>query len=83
MSCNCDSNPTNNCENPCGVTSTNTAACESLPSQIQNFSDAFFGTVVKTEISGEVTLDLSGTRERRERGSRVIFFVCSPKVLSD
>ena len=58
MSCNCDSNPTNNCENPCGVTSTNTAACESLPSQIQNFSDAFFGTVVKTEISGEVTWSL-------------------------
>lgn len=49
MSCNC---------NPCGSSVTNTAACESLPSQIQNFSDAFFGTIVKTEVDGEVVWNL-------------------------
>jgi len=49
----------NNCgENPCRVTQTNTAACESLPSQISNFSDAFFGEVTKTEIDGVVTWSL-------------------------
>jgi hypothetical protein len=58
MSCSCNNNPTNNCENPCGVTTSNTAACESLPSQIQNFSDAFFGLVVKTEVDGAVTWSL-------------------------
>jgi len=48
-----------NCgSNPCNVTLTNTAACESLPSQIQNFSDQFFGTVVKTEIDGVVSWSL-------------------------
>lgn len=68
MGCNCNDNPTNNCdnprgvrtncENPCGSSVTNTAACEALPSQIQNFSDAFFGTVVKTEVNGVVTWSL-------------------------
>lgn len=47
----------NNC-NPCGHSVTNTAACESLPSQIQNFSDQFFGTIVKTEVDGEVVWNL-------------------------
>lgn len=50
MSCNCS---------PCGDTSvTNTAACESLPSQIENFTKQFFGTVVKTEVDGVVTWSL-------------------------
>lgn len=49
----------NNCgNNPCRVTQTNTAACESLPSQISNFSDQFFGLVVKTEVDGVVTWTL-------------------------
>lgn len=51
MSINCG-------ENPCRVTQTNTAACESLPSQISNFSDQFFGIVVKTEVDGVVTWSL-------------------------
>jgi len=48
----------NVCVNPCRVTTTNTAACESLPSQIQNFTDEFFGTVIKTEVDGEVVWSL-------------------------
>lgn len=43
------------CENPCAVTVTNTANCESLPSLMQNFVAAFFGDVVKTEVDGQVT----------------------------
>jgi hypothetical protein len=46
------------CGNPCGVKPGNTAACESLPSQIQNFTDQFFGQVVKTEVNGEVVWSL-------------------------
>jgi hypothetical protein len=46
------------CSNPCGVTPGNTAACESLPSQIANFTAQFFGTVVKTEINGQVQWSL-------------------------
>lgn len=42
------------CDNPCRRQPGNTAACESLPSQIQNFTLQFFGTVVKTEVNGEV-----------------------------
>ncbi len=57
MSCNCN-NSTTNCTNPCAVTETNTAECESLPSQIQNFTDQFFGEVVKTEVDGQVTWTL-------------------------
>lgn len=44
--------------NPCNTTLTNTAACESLPSQIQNFTEQFFGTVIKTEVDGVVTWSL-------------------------
>lgn len=41
--------------NPCNHTSlTNTAACESLPSQISNFTAQFFGVIVKSEVNGEV-----------------------------
>ena len=47
MSCNCD-------PNPCKVTVTNTADCESLPSQISNFTTQFFGTVTMTEVDNEV-----------------------------
>lgn len=47
-----------NCENPCRVTAHNTPACESLPSQIENFSTQFFGTVVKTEVDGRVVWSL-------------------------
>lgn len=46
------------CGNPCGITQTNTAACESLPSQISNFTLQFFGTVVKTEVDGVVDWSL-------------------------
>jgi hypothetical protein len=59
MGCDCDNNVNpNRCGNPCNVSETNTAACESLPSQIQNFSDAFFGTVIKTETNGIVSWSL-------------------------
>lgn len=44
--------------NPCRVTQTNTAACESLPSQISNFTLQFFGEIFKTEINGVVSWSL-------------------------
>lgn len=46
-----------NCNNPCSTTS-NTATCETLPSQIENFTKQFFGAVVKTEVNGVVTWNL-------------------------
>lgn len=46
------------CNNPCGSSPTNTPACESLPSQIANFTTQFFGSVVKTEINGKVSWSL-------------------------
>jgi hypothetical protein len=46
------------CNNPCNVSSKNTAQCESLPSQIENFTLQFFGTVVKTEVDGVVSWSL-------------------------
>lgn len=49
MSCGCD-----NTNNPCNTSLTNTAACESLPSQISNFTKQFFGTVTKTEVDGQI-----------------------------
>ena len=48
----------NQCSNPCGTSASNTAACETLPSQIQNFTDQFFGQVIKTEVNGEVVWSL-------------------------
>jgi hypothetical protein len=65
MSCNetprrnnpLDCNP-NSCETPCRRSPTNTPACESLPSQIENFTLQFFGTVVKTEVDGVVQWSL-------------------------
>ena len=46
------------CNNPCRAQPGNTSACESLPSQIQNFTLQFFGTVVKTEVNGVVEWSL-------------------------
>jgi len=43
---------------PCGVSEINTAACESLSSQIQNFTTDFFGTVIKSEEDGQVIWSL-------------------------
>lgn len=49
----------NNCgSNPCATSETNTAACESVSSQINNFTLAAFGEVVKTEIDGQVVWSL-------------------------
>lgn len=47
-----------NCSNPCGESCANTAACESLSSQVANFTLQFFGTVVKTEVDGVVSWSL-------------------------
>lgn len=49
MSCN---------TNPCRTHQHNTAACESLPSQIENFTKQFWGELVKTEIDGVVAWSL-------------------------
>jgi hypothetical protein len=46
------------CGNPCTRGPHNSAKCESLPSQIQNFTTQFFGEVVKTEVNGVVTWSL-------------------------
>lgn len=46
------------CNNPCSRGPANTPACESLPSQIQNFTTQFFGVVVKTEVNGQVVWSL-------------------------
>lgn len=56
MSCgSCsDNNHHHRCEDPCHVGHHNTPACESLPSQIANFTTQFFGTVVKSEVNGQV-----------------------------
>lgn len=49
----------NNCDqNPCVTSETNTAACESVSSQINNFVLHFFGELVKTEINGQVVWSL-------------------------
>jgi len=46
------------CNNPCGAGPRNTAKCESLPSQIENFTTQFFGTVVKSVVNGKVVWTL-------------------------
>lgn|GEM_PF-2404345 len=43
---------------PCTTCPTNSADCETLPSALQNFIDAFFGSVTKTEVNGVVTWTL-------------------------
>jgi hypothetical protein len=61
MGCNCDgpsSNIHQDCENPCHRSPANTPQCESLPSQISNFTLQFFGVVVKTEVNGQVVWSL-------------------------
>lgn len=65
--CGCNKTPRNvldcnssieSCQNPCCAGPSNSAACESLPSQIENFTLQFFGTVVKTEVDGIVSWSL-------------------------
>lgn len=46
------------CNNPCGHGPHNSAKCESVPSQIANFTQQFFGDVVKTEVNGVVSWSL-------------------------
>lgn len=57
MSCS-QCNSTSCCGNPCCQCPANSAACETLPSALSNFVDAFFGSVVKTEVNGVVTWTL-------------------------
>lgn len=56
--CSCGCGSSSGCKRrphgPCGPLPPNTAACESLPSQIENFTKQFFGELVKTEIDGRV-----------------------------
>lgn len=47
MSCNCNQNPCC-CENPCGSCTETSTTVESLPSALDNFIAAFFGTLEKT-----------------------------------
>ena len=56
--CNSFNIPGDCCNNPCRVTRHNSAQCEDLPSQIQNFTLQFFGTIVKSEVDGAVTWSL-------------------------
>lgn len=60
MSCGCNGEVENNNSGctPCGTCPENSAAAESLPSQIENFSQQFFGAVTKTEANGVVTWTL-------------------------
>lgn len=62
------------CSTPCNVCTDNTATCETLPSALENFVRAFFGSVVKTEVDGVVTwtlpcnLDIGLTNNPRAAG---------------
>lgn len=59
MSCGCnDSGVQYYTPNACAPCPTNTAACETLPSALDNFISHFFGTVTKTEVNGRVTWTL-------------------------
>lgn len=51
----CCSESTSNCNNPCATSATNTAACENLPSALDNFISHFWGELIKTEVDGVVT----------------------------
>lgn len=64
MACDCNGgcssgdcgDRTNGCgQSPCCACPTNSAELETLPSQIENFTLQFFGSVTKTEIDGHVT----------------------------
>lgn len=55
MSCACGCGSNDRCRRgPCGPVVPSTVACESLASQIENFTKQFFGELVKTEIDGKV-----------------------------
>lgn len=59
MSCDSCGDRTNACQcDPCEACPANSAAVETLPSQIENFSKQFFGEVTKTEVDGVVTWNL-------------------------
>lgn len=59
MSCSdCNNQNSGCCGNPCGTGPNNTAACETISSQIENFTLQFFGEVFKTELNGVVTWSL-------------------------
>lgn len=53
MSCGCSDGQNNlsavSCNNPCALGPGNTPACESLPSQISNFTAQFFGDITKVD----------------------------------
>lgn len=55
MACDCQNENVVSCGNPCAVSVVNTAACETLPSQIENFTKQFFGEVTKSEVNGQVS----------------------------
>lgn len=62
MSCqNCQNSTCADCNNnnggctPCSTCPENAADCETLPSALQNFIAAFFGSVTKTSVNGVVT----------------------------
>jgi hypothetical protein len=42
------------CLNPTAVSGRNSAACESLPSKVANFTSQMFGVVTKTDVDGKV-----------------------------
>lgn len=56
--CSCSTNPSAVSGNPCCAEECNTVQCESLASQIANFTAQFFGTVVKTEVDGQIVWTL-------------------------
>lgn len=59
MSCDSCGDRTNACQcDPCEACPANSAAVETLPSQIENFSKQFFGEITKTEVDGVVTWNL-------------------------
>lgn len=43
---------------PCNTCPTSTADCETLPSALENFIAAFFGSVTKTEVNGQIVWTL-------------------------
>jgi hypothetical protein len=46
------------CGNPCVPPPANTVTCETLGSQIENFTKQFFGEVIKTEVNGVLSWSL-------------------------
>lgn len=58
MSCCNEPSNVSGCTTPCAATNQNTAACETLPSALDNFTRHFFGSVIKTEVNGLVTWSL-------------------------